>query len=281
MQSTQQLGSLQKARASQRDLAEEMELVAAAESQNEAAEDTLCEAETPAVKCAPTPTHGFTPINCSSPTVPFSTNEAPPSSPHNLHEPRPSEPSSPSFATTSPDLINNLTLDEIFTSKSPSLITSHLLFELSKRYTFSTICTRFNAGKKQRQRQQKQHPDRGLLTQSMLSRRLAAYKKGIIAKSGCCEWHFDWELNVARRRNGHVKGVGVPRGEGMCGRCVACLKRRGDDEDDENEDDENDMHEHGYKNHSEDLPPQEYWRGPGRANSPFAVIKGKRALNHQ
>lgn len=70
---------------------------------------------------------------------------------------------------------------------------------------------------------------------------------------------------------------GPPKGEGMCGICVACLKRRG--EDDENEDD--DMHEHEYKNHSEDLPPQEYWRGPGRANSPFAIVKGKRALNHQ
>lgn len=264
MQSTQQLESLQKARASQRDLAEEMELVAAAESQNDAAADTLCEAETPAVECAPTPTHGFTPINRSSPTIPFSPSEPPPpSSPHNLHEPRhPSEPSNP-------DLINNLTLDEIFTSKNPSLITSHLLFELSKRYTFSTICTRFNAGKKQRQQQQKQYPDQGFLTQSMLSRRLAAYKKEIIAKTGCCAWHFDWELNIARRRNGHVKGVGVPRGEGMCVRCVAC---RGEDE---NEDD--DMHEHGYKNHSEDLPPQEYWRGPGRANSPFAIVKGKRA----
>lgn len=272
MQSTQQLEYLQKARASQRDLAEEMELVAAAESQNDAAEDTLCEAETPAVECAPTPTHGFTPINRSSPTIPFSSNlpPSPPSSPHNLHEPRhPSEPSSP-------DLINNLTLDEIFTSENPSLITSHLLFELSKRYTFSTICTRFNAGKKQRQRQQKQHPDQGFLTQSTLSRRLAAYKKEIIAKSGCCAWHFNWELNVARRQNGHVKGVGVPRGEGMCGRCVACLKRRGEDE---NEDDN--MHGHGYKNHSEDLPPQEYWPGPGRANSPFAIVKGKRALNHQ
>lgn len=272
MQSTQQLESLQKARASQRDLAEEMELVAAAESQNDAVEDTLCEAETPAVECAPTPTHGFTPINRSSPTIPFSSSEPPPpSSPHNLHEPRhPSE-------LSSPDLINNLTLDEIFTSKNPSLITSHLLLELSRRYTFSTICTRFNAGKKQRQRQQKQHPEQGFLTQSMLSRRLAAHKKEIIAKSGCCAWHFDWELNIARRQNGHVKGVGVPRGEGMCGRCVVCLKRRGEDE---NEDD--DMHGHGYKNHtSEDLPPQEYWRGPGRATSPSAIVKGKRASNHQ
>lgn len=272
MQSTQQLESLQKARASQRDLAEEMELVAAAEFQNDAAEDTLCEADTPAVESATTSTHGFTPINRSSPTIPFSSNPppSPPSSPHNLHEPRHlSEPSSP-------DLINNLTLDEIFTSENPSLITSHLLLELSKRYTFSTICTRFNAGKKQRQRQQKQHPDQGFLTQSMLSRRLAAYKKEIVAKSGCCGWHFDWELNIARRQNGHVKGVGVPRGEGMCGICVAC---RGEDEDDE--DDDNDMHGHGYKNHSEDLPPQEYWKGPGRANSPFAIVKGKRVSNHQ
>lgn len=247
MQSTQPLESLQKARAPQRDLAEEMELVAAAEFQNDAAEDTLCEADTPAVESATTSTHGFTPINRSSPTIPFSSNPPPPppSSPHNLHEPRhPSEPSSP-------ELINNLTLDEIFTSENPSLITSHLLFELSKRYTFSIICTRFNAGKKQRQRQQKQHPDQGFLTQSMLSRRLAAHKKEIIAKSGCCEWHFDWELNVARRRNGHVKGVGVPRGEGMCGRCVACLKRRGDDN--KNEDDYNNIHEYSYKNYSEDL----------------------------
>lgn len=37
----------------------------------------------------------------------------------------------------------------------------------------------------------------------------------------------------------------------------------------------------GYNNHSEDSPPQEYWRGPGRATSPFAIVKGKRASNHQ
>ncbi|PPJ58734.1 hypothetical protein CBER1_08364 [Cercospora berteroae] len=132
-----------------------------------------------------------------------------------------------------PGFINGRTLDEIFTGKL-ELVSGSTLFELSKRYKFSTIEAKVNMGR----------PENNINTRK-LHKELAKYKSQVLQDGSKCVYAFEYELNKARKSHGH-SGVHMPAPSLRCGECTLCIQA---------------------EDWEEPEKVSEYWNGPKRAQN--------------
>ncbi|GIZ49535.1 hypothetical protein CKM354_001256500 [Cercospora kikuchii] len=132
-----------------------------------------------------------------------------------------------------PGFINGRTLDEIFTGKL-ELVSGSTLFELSKRYKFSTIEANVNLGRQG-----------NTINTRKLHKELAKYKSQVLQDGSKCVYAFEYELNKARKFHGH-SGVHMPTPSLRCGECTLCIQA---------------------EDWEEPEKVSEYWAGPKRAQN--------------
>lgn len=130
-----------------------------------------------------------------------------------------------------PGFINGRTLDEIFTGKL-DLVSGSTLFELSKRYKFSTIEAQVNMGRQEH-----------TINTRKLHKELAKYKSQVLQDGSKCVYAFEYELNKARKFHGR-SGVHMPAPSLRCGQCTLCIQA---------------------EDWEEPEKVSEYWTGPKRA----------------